>query len=265
VSLNCAAIPEALLESELFGHARGAFTGAFRDQPGLFEAARGGTLLLDEVGDMPAAMQAKLLRVLQEGRFRRVGEQQERASDARIISASLHDLGALVAAGRFREDLFYRLNVVAIAVPPLRERPEDIPLLVDLFLDEIAPRPAIDRAALALLLSYRWPGNARELRNELHRAAALSDGRIAPGDLSPQLASGEGPPAEARGSLAAVREAAERHAIRRALERAGGSVTVAARLLGISRVVLHRKLRRHAIGRGDAALPGADQRNAKAK
>jgi transcriptional regulator with PAS, ATPase and Fis domain len=251
VSVNCAAIPEQLLESELFGHARGAFTGAVRDRPGLFEAAAGGTLMLDEVGDMPPSMQAKLLRVLQEGRFRRVGEQQERTSDARIISASLHDLAELVAAGRFREDLLYRLNVVSIAVPPLRERPEDIPELVEHFLGEMEPRPHLDRAALAELMRYGWPGNARELRNELHRAATLGDGQITVETLSSRLGHAAGDADWLRGSLASIREAAEKSAILRALDQSEGSVTVAARLLGISRVVLHRKLRRHGIVRGD--------------
>ena len=251
ISINCAAIPATLLESELFGHARGAFTGAVRDKPGLFEAAIGGTLMLDEVGDMPAEMQAKLLRVLQEGAFRRVGEERERTTDARIISASHHDLSGLVRARRFREDLYYRLNVVLVRVPPLRDRPEDIPELVQHFLEQQevdGPRPTMGREALALLLRYNWPGNVRELNNEVRRATVLGDGHVVPRDLSARIRR-PGPEQQDANTLAAALAATEREAIIRALKATNGSVTEAAKLLGISRVVLHRKLRKHAVDR----------------
>jgi len=251
ISINCAAIPAALLESELFGHARGAFTGAVRDKPGLFEAATGGTLMLDEVGDMPAEMQAKLLRVLQEGAFRRVGEQRERTTDARVISASHHDLASLVRARRFREDLYYRLNVVLVKVPPLRDRPEDIPELVEHFLaqqGEDTPRPTVDRDAMALLLRHAWPGNVRELQNEVRRASVLCEGRVGAADLSARIRR-PGPEQGEANTLAAALAVTEREAIIRALRATNGSVTEAAKLLGISRVVLHRKLRKHAVDR----------------
>ena len=249
ISVNCAAIPTALLESELFGHARGAFTSAVRDKPGLFEAASGGTLMLDEVGDMPAEMQAKLLRVLQEGAFRRVGEQRERTTDARVISASNHDLATLVRARRFREDLYYRLNVVLIQVPPLRDRPEDIPELVEHFLTQLGDaHPAVDREVLSMLLRYPWPGNVRELQNEVRRAAVLCDGSVSAGDLSSRIHQ-PGPALHDANNLTAALAATERECIIRALRATNGSVTEAAKLLGISRVVLHRKLRKHAVDR----------------
>ena len=251
ISINCAAIPAALLESELFGHARGAFTGAVRDKPGLFEAAAGGTLMLDEVGDMPAEMQAKLLRVLQEGAFRRVGEQRERTTDARVVSASHQDLCSLVRARRFREDLYYRLNVVLVQVPPLRDRPEDIPDLVEHFLvqQEVdGARPTMDREALSTLLRYSWPGNIRELQNEIRRATVPGDGGEGLADLSARIRR-PGPEQQDANTLAAALAATEREAIIRALRATNGSVTEAAKLLGISRVVLHRKLRKHAVDR----------------
>ncbi len=248
ISVNCAAIPTALLESELFGHARGAFTSAVRDKPGLFEAAAGGTLMLDEVGDMPPEMQAKLLRVLQEGAFRRVGEQRERSTDARIISASHHDLSTLVRARRFREDLYYRLNVVLIQVPPLRDRTEDIPQLVEHFLGQQGDAPSVDREALSALLRYPWPGNVRELQNEVRRAAVLCEGPVRADDLSSKIRQ-PGPALQDANNLAAALAATERQCIIRALRATNGSVTAAAKLLGISRVVLHRKLRKHAVDR----------------
>src|SRR6476620_2427933 len=170
VSESCAAIPETLLEAALFGHVRGAFTGAQGERRGLFEIAHGGTLFLDEVGEMPASMQVKLLRVLQQGEFRRVGGEKTIKVDVRVLVASNRDLSRLVEEGRFREDLFYRLNVVRVALPPLRERREDIPLLVEHFLAKHAqaagkPAKRVARAALTKLLGHRWPGNVRELEN----------------------------------------------------------------------------------------------------
>lgn len=248
VTVNCAAIPGPLLESELFGHARGSFTGAVRDKPGLFQIAAGGTLLLDEVGDMPLEMQPKLLRILQEAKYRRIGEEQERTTDVRIISASLHDLTALLADGHFRRDLYFRLNVIPINVPPLRERTEDIPLLIDHFLGQLEPTSTIDRAARLLLLRYHWPGNVRELQNELQRAAALSDGHITAANLSPKLQAGSSAPVEGN-TMESILSLAERRAIEKALKQTHGSITQAAKLLGISRVVFHRKMKKFDIQR----------------
>jgi two-component system response regulator GlrR len=193
VAVNCSALPAELLESELFGHARGAFTGAVRDKEGLFAAAHGGTLLLDEIGDAPPAVQVKLLRVLQERRFTRVGSSAEEDVDVRVVAATNRDLLAEVRAGRFREDLFYRLHVVPIVMPPLRERPEDIPLLAEVFLSRAAarhglPEPRPSPEALKALLSHPWPGNVRELANVMEGAVLLCRGeRLQPADLSALL------------------------------------------------------------------------------
>lgn len=179
VAVNCAAIPSELLESELFGHVKGAFTGATRDKDGLFAAARGSTLFLDEIGDASPSVQSKLLRVLQERRYTRVGSTVEEEADVRIIAATNRDLRADVAAGRFREDLFYRLHVVPLVMPPLRERPEDIPLLAEVFLERAAARhglpvPRLSRDALDALLAHSWPGNVRELANVMEAALLLA-------------------------------------------------------------------------------------------
>ncbi|MBI4508210.1 MAG: sigma 54-interacting transcriptional regulator [Deltaproteobacteria bacterium] len=252
VTVNCAAVPETLLEDELFGHVRGAFTGADRDRKGLFEVADGGTLFLDEIGDTSLAMQAKLLRVLQDGEIRRLGSERSRAVDVRITCATHRDLRQLVETGRFREDLFYRLNVIPIHIPPLRERTEDIPALVEHFLDRMAsrgmPKKTVDRRALARLLAYPWPGNVRELENEILRAAALGGAVITLSDLSPRVAT-EGP--EKHGSqndelsLKPRVEMLERTLLRQALAKSGGNQTVAAKLLGLSRFGLQKKLKRY--------------------
>jgi transcriptional regulator with GAF, ATPase, and Fis domain len=181
IKLNCAAVPEGLFESEFFGHVRGAFTGALKDKPGRFELAHGGTLFLDEIGEVPLAMQAKLLRVLQEQELERVGDTRTRKVNVRVIAATNRDLKKEVDAGRFRPDLFYRISVFPIEVPPLRERRDDIPLLATHFLTQSArrmnrPVPRITQAALNQLSSYDWPGNARELQNALERAVILSCG-----------------------------------------------------------------------------------------
>jgi len=181
IKVNCSAVPESLFESEFFGHVKGAFTGASKDKPGRFELAQGGTLFLDEIGEMPLAMQTKLLRVLQEQELERVGDTRTRKVDVRIIAASNRDLRKEIDAGRFRQDLFYRLSVFPIEFPPLRERREDIPLLVTHFAKQSAkqmnrPAPRITRAAMSQLIAYDWPGNVRELQNMVERAVILSQG-----------------------------------------------------------------------------------------
>ncbi len=193
VALNCGALTETLLESELFGHVKGAFTGAQRDQKGLFEAADGGTIFLDEIGDIPLSTQVRLLRVLQEGEMKRVGSADAIKVDVRVIAATHRDLPKLVKAGKFREDLFYRLNVIAIPLPPLRDRIEDVPLLAQHFLKRYAERlgkkvRTVSAEALELLSGYRWPGNVRELENAVERAVVLCRGEgIAPADLPPSV------------------------------------------------------------------------------
>jgi transcriptional regulator with GAF, ATPase, and Fis domain/tetratricopeptide (TPR) repeat protein len=248
VAINCGAIPANLLESELFGYARGAFTGAERDRPGVFEAAGRGTLLLDEVGDMNLDMQVKLLRVLQEGTFRRLGDERERRSGCRVVAASHRRLAERVAAGRFREDLYYRLNVIELHVPPLRQRREDIPLLVQHFLRRDGAEARISAAAMRALIDFDWPGNVRQLENELRRAALLSDGVIEPGHLSPELR-GEpvGLDVPAGGLRETMREL-ERRLIEETLRESGFNVTRAAETLKIHRVLLHRKMRLLGIG-----------------
>jgi len=250
VAVNCGALPETLLESELFGHKAGAFTGAVGDRIGLFEQARGGTIFLDEIGDTSAAMQMKLLRVLQEREVLRIGENSPRTIDVRVIAATNRDLHQAVAGGTFREDLFYRLAVVQIEVPPLRERPEDIPPLARHFVEQFSkrlnlPDLRLDATCLDYLLAYPWPGNVRELENALERAAVLSrDGRILPECLPPHVLRGvtsTEPPADPlTRSLADV----ERDHIRAVLERTGGNRKRAAKALGIGVTTLWRKLKR---------------------
>jgi two-component system nitrogen regulation response regulator NtrX len=247
VKVNCAAIPTELIESELFGHEKGAFTGAAGMRRGKFELADGGTILLDEVGDLHEASQAKLLRVLQDGEVQRVGGEQTLKVAARVISATNRRLDQLVAAGRFREDLYYRLSVVPIRVPALRERLQDIDELVPYFLTEFCarnnfrPRP-IDADALALLRRYGWPGNVRELRNVVERMAILTTGnRITAAEIPMEISSAE-PPRSAAG-LQEVRDAAERQRIRQALDQTEWNVAAAARLLDTERTALHKRIR----------------------
>ena len=254
VAVNCGAIPETLLESELFGHAKGAFTGADRARRGLFVEADGGSLFLDEVGEIPMLLQVKLLRVLQEEEVRPLGESKPRTVDVRVIAATARKLEAEVAAGRFREDLFYRLNVVQLVVPPLRERPRDVPLLADHFIAHFRatlgkPVRAISDEALERLVSYRWPGNVRELENVIERAVILAEGdtitlRELPQNVVVADAS-EGSTPDL--SLKRARRAAEVDAIRRALRATEGNRTHAARLLQISHRALLYKLKEYAI------------------
>jgi DNA-binding NtrC family response regulator len=253
VKLNCAAIPRDLVESELFGHDRGAFTGALQTRVGKLEAADGGTLFLDEIGDLSLEAQAKLLRAIETGEVERLGSTRTLHIDARVIAATHHDLVAAVEKGEFREDLYYRLNVLPIHVPPLRERDSDITLLAAHFLERYCSGEgrgplALSAEAEALLLEYHWPGNVRELRNLMERAAVLVEGpTVRAEDLAPWLAVAPGAE-EARGLRGEI-ERREADAIRRALEAAHGNVTQAAAGLGIDRTNLHRKMRKYGIER----------------
>jgi two-component system response regulator PilR (NtrC family) len=264
VAINCGAIPEGLIESELFGHERGAFTGAVEAKPGLFEVAGGGTLFLDEVGELPPSVQVKLLRALQERRVRRVGGATDLAVAARILAATNRDLAREVAAGRFREDLYYRLAVIPVRVPALRERREDLPLFLDHYLDRFAaelrlPRPALSPEAERLLLAHDYPGNVRELANVLERAVTLCEGgTITPADLPPALrgraeqgaaqAAAQAALPDAGIDLQAHLDAIERRLLEQALERTGGVKTDAARLLSLTFRSLRYRLAKFGIG-----------------
>ena len=268
VALNCSAIPETLLEAELFGHVRGAFTGAVGNRQGRFEQAHKGTLFLDEVGTMSAALQMKLLRALQEREFERVGDNHTIKVDVRVIAATNSDLGRMVAEGGFREDLYYRLNVIPVQLPPLRDRKEDIPILVQHFLDRYRPADpsaapgaaqtpkaalTVSQEAMRRLMSYHWPGNVRQLENAIERAVAVSAGRsqIDVADLPPEM--GRPEPVPVTTSLALPEEGLdldafiatiERDLIQRSLERTGGNKGQAARLLNLKRTTLVEKLKR---------------------
>ncbi len=256
VVVDCASLPETLFESELFGHERGAFTGANTSKPGLVEAASGGTLFLDEVGDIPLAMQVKLLRLLESGTYRRVGSNELRRTDVRVVSATHRNLKAMVTDGRFREDLYYRLNTFPIALPPLRERADDIPLLALALLDRVAPKRRLTLSAetLDMLKRHPFPGNVRELRNVLERAALLSDGQsIDPVHVEQALDIGAAPPL-ANSHQANLPEASvladgtslrsvERAALQAQLKAHRGSRAELAQKLGISERSLYRKLR----------------------
>jgi DNA-binding NtrC family response regulator len=260
VAINCSAIPETLLEAELFGHVRGAFTGAVGNRVGRFEQAHKGTLFLDEVGTMGAPLQMKLLRALQEREVERVGDSRTIKVDVRVIAATNSDLGKLVAEGRFREDLFYRLNVIPVKLPPLRDRKEDIPLLVHYFLERFCrelspPRPAmtVSQQAMRQLMAHGWPGNVRQLENALERGVALSAGRtqIEVADLPPDVQElGDAP---VSGGFALPEDGidfqeyvshVERELIRQSLERTGGNKGRAAQLLNLKRTTLVEKLKR---------------------
>jgi Nif-specific regulatory protein len=254
VTENCAAIPESLFESELFGHLKGSFTGAVADKSGLFRVADGGTIFLDEIAEMPAPLQARLLRVLQEKEVRPVGGKKPVPIDVRIVTASNRDLAEEVRRGRFREDLYHRIHVIEIEVPPLRRRKDDLPLLVDHFLrrharerGESGLRP-VSPAALDLIRRYDWPGNVRELENEIVRACTLGEGEIGPEHLSEAIRGALGGPASrfAAPTLRdAVREATrevERTLITEALRTEKGNKSAAARRLGVSRPTLDAKM-----------------------
>ena len=246
VKVNCAAIPTELIESELFGHEKGAFTGADRLRRGKFELADGGSIFLDEVGDLHEASQAKLLRVLQDGEFHRLGGEQPVRVSVRVIAATHRRLERMVAEGTFRQDLFYRLSVVPVRVPPLRERPEDVRDLAEYFLSDFCARnnfrpKTIDDDAAAALERYAWPGNVRELRNAVERMAILSAGnRIALDSVPIEI---RAPSSPAAAGLHGVRDAAERDRIVQALEQTNWNVSGAARLLGVERTNLHKRIR----------------------
>ena len=255
VAINCSAIPDELLESELFGHRKGAFTGASQDRQGLFVTADGGTVLLDEIGDMPFQLQAKLLRVLQEGEIRPLGAQQNVPVDLRVISATHVDLEASIRERRFREDLYYRLNVVSLHIPPLRERLEDIPLLADHFLAAIAeragkPQKKLSPEALGQLLNHDWPGNIRELQNAMERLNALSRGPVIAEALVSQALPVESSSPRIH-SLSDARRDFERHYLVQLLSATRGNMTQAAELAGRNRSDFHKLVKRHALNAGD--------------
>ncbi|MGA2268859.1 MAG: sigma-54 dependent transcriptional regulator [Bryobacteraceae bacterium] len=254
VKVNCAAIPTELIETELFGHEKGSFTGATAARRGKFELADGGSIFLDEVGDLHGASQAKLLRVLQEGEFHRVGGEQIIRVAVRVISATNRDLAALVTAAKFREDLFYRLSVVPIRVPALRERPHDVRLLAEYFLEDFCTRnnfkpKKLDETVFPPLESYPWPGNARELRNVIERMAILTPGERLTHDSIPveirvQRQTG------VKSTIQEARESAEREHVLRALEESNWNVSGAARALGMERTNLHKRIRALGLSRG---------------
>jgi transcriptional regulator with PAS, ATPase and Fis domain len=257
-AINCAAFSEQLLESELFGHLRGSFTGAIRDKKGLFEVTDQGTLFLDEIAEMSPALQVKLLRVLQDGTFLPVGATQPRKANVRLISATNKDLKDLVSKGKFRQDLFYRLNVIRILIPPLRERKEDIPLLVNHFINRRTE--GITSDALKLLLEYHWPGNVRELQNVIERAISLTDSKYIEVDDLPEEITGK----QISGTLGTIDLTKPYSKIRRAflesfqkeylcrlLKKTAGNVTKAARIAGLNRCTLQQYLKRHGINSGD--------------
>jgi DNA-binding NtrC family response regulator len=260
VAVNCAALPETLLEAELFGHERGAFTGAVRKREGRFQAADGGTLLLDEIAEISPSAQVKLLRVLQEHTIDPVGSSVAVPVDVRILSATHQNLKARVAEGRFREDLYYRLNVLDLLVPPLRERPSDLPLLLEHFLRRFTPagkaRPTVSPTAWMRLSRYAYPGNVRELAHAVERAVVLAAGRDIDLEHLPADISGvsDSPRGAAGGvlPLAAAAREFERDYLARVLELASGKRSRAAELLGISRKNLWEKLRAHGIGQADS-------------
>jgi len=254
VPVNCGAIPQELIESELFGHRKGSFTGAVADKAGLFQAANGGTLFLDEVAELPTHLQVKLLRAIQEKRVRRVGAENEEAIDVRILSATHKDLSALVAEGGFRQDLFYRINVIELRVPPLRERTDDIPALAGHILERVAAEmgvapPALTAGALEALRGHPFPGNVRELENILERALTLSEGGAIQAEDLQLPAAAAAAPAAAGGGLASELDRVEREKILRALESTRWNRTRAAKQLGITLRALRYRMEKLGLGR----------------
>jgi transcriptional regulator with PAS, ATPase and Fis domain len=255
VAVNCAAIPETLLESEIFGHEKGSFTGAVERRQGCFELADGGTLFLDEVAEMQPATQAKFLRVLQEGQFRRLGAKSETHVNVRVVAATNKDPLKALQDGALREDLYYRLNVFAITLPPLRERMEDLPELVQTFLDEFNERHArsvrgVDEGVLDILRRHRWPGNVRELRNVMERAVIVCPDDLIRAEHLPAFGAPSAPAAttsegEVVLPVGTTVEDAERELILRTLKQTGGNKTRAAEILGISLKTLHNKLHKY--------------------
>ena len=254
VAVNCGALPETLLESEIFGHVKGAFTGATVSKPGLFEEAHGGTFLLDEVGEMSPGLQVKLLRALQDGEVRRVGANQSTMVDTRVVAATNRDLQQRVREGAFREDLFYRLNVIPVTLPPLRDRREDIPLLAETFLERVAQKQGrtvrLSPEAIECLLRYPWPGNVRELENAMERTAILSPGdsigaEDLPAHIAAGIVAGAAPTLPTQQGLAEV----ERVHILQTLERVGWNHSRAAEVLRIGRTTLWRKLKEYGLTR----------------
>jgi two-component system response regulator HupR/HoxA len=263
VAVNCGAIPENLLESELFGHARGSFTGAMRDKLGLVEEAAGGTFFLDEIGDLSFPLQAKLLRVLEEKTVRRVGETRPRPVDVRFVSATNKDIEREVACGRFREDLYYRLKIITIELPPLRERKEDLVLLLDHFTDEYARtlrrlRPRFSPLAMELLLAYPWPGNVRELQNEVQRCLIIAgDSPIIREDfLSPKVNPGGETYTPASHRLSEARAAFEKRFLREALARCDFHRSRTAAEIGLTRQGLFKLLKKYGLQSPRPPSPG---------
>ena len=256
IQLNCAALNEALLESELFGHVKGAFTGAYTHRKGRFEAAGDGDIFLDEIGDIPLSIQVKLLRVLETKEFERVGEQQSIKADVRIITATNKDLDQLIAQGKFREDLYFRINTIPIHMPPLRDRPDDIPLLVDHFIQHLRRKSGKDISGpspetMELFMNHRWPGNIRELRGALEYAFVLAEkGPLLPEHLPVKLIRSSG---ELRylGDYPKESTSDEKTALMEALVKCRGNQTQAARMLGVNRVTVWHRLRKHGIDIGE--------------
>ncbi len=256
VTINCAAFPEGLLESELFGHMKGAFTGAMYNKQGLFEIADGGSVFLDEIAEMPTSLQAKLLRVLENGTFRRIGGTTDIKVDVRVVSATNKNLKEEIAAGKFREDLYYRLNVVPVMMPPLRERREDIPLLISHFLSRVSEGPKkITNEAMKLLIDYSWEGNVRELENVIERVALLTEKEeITPANLPPEIAGRAGSDVKSAAELTdegvdleQVIVDIEKNYLLKALEKTGGNKTDAAKLLGLSFRSFRHRLQKYGI------------------
>ena len=253
IRVNCAAFPETLIESELFGHAKGAFTGAHAMRKGRFEVADSGTLFLDEIGDLPPLVQVKLLRVLQEKEFERVGCNTTIKTNVRLIAATNRDMEALIAEGKFRQDLFYRLNVFPVYVPPLRERKTDIMLLADFFVEKYNKKlnrrvKRISTGAIDMLMRYHWPGNVRELENAIERAVLMSADDVIHGyHLPPSLQTAEASGTSATGKLDAILESVEKDVLIDALKATNGNASQAARMLGITERIMGLRIKKYSL------------------